>query len=536
MFLKTQDNSLIKKYKVENKNIAHLERILKRKVFVRREISLHSVMDWEILLPNGAKQFLTDVQYDTSDRIDFTFNAKLKDYQNAVIFHIMKHWCGLIDLKTWAWKSFVVMWVINLIKKRSLIIVPTKKLLIEMRDKIKEFMNYDAGVWYWDKKELKDITITTTASYSDDHRYSLWMSSRQELIEKYISDNPFVYKTMASSYADSLKNICAIRPSIHTYRDLVENGYDFRKKRKIPPHVEYIDVRFDITKYDDITKRNELFHNEQELYLKNMNEFINKYLWKKHDSIFKNAFNVILVDECDTGMSDDFIHWICESNCDYLIWLTGTPSRTELNTNDLSLFYWPYIQVWWYQEKPTEIIQYIYKRDRQEEILHTKDNFVDTRTSVIDNSQRTEKIIEKCLELKNKYYIMLILTDRVEECEIIQRLIPWSIVIHWNTKLKDDNASIEKIKQTWWVIIGTRQKMGRWVDIPAIDCVALVWAFKFKPSVIQSIWRALRKYDWKTAIWVYIFSDSILYGQATENKKTCEREYGVPVTREILNT
>jgi superfamily II DNA or RNA helicase len=48
------------------------------------------------------------------------------------------------------------------------VIVPTTKLLVEMRDKMKELLNYDAGVFYGMKKEIKDITITTSKSYCEN--------------------------------------------------------------------------------------------------------------------------------------------------------------------------------------------------------------------------------------------------------------------------------------------------------------------------------------------------------------------------------
>jgi hypothetical protein len=130
---------------------------------------------------------------------------------------------------------------------------------------------------------------------------------------------------------------------------------------------------------------------------------------------------------------------------------------------------------------------------------------------------------------------MLILTDRIDECNLLADKLPGSVVINWGTKLKDDNINIEKIRKEWWIIIWTRQKMWRWVDVPEIDCVCLVWAFKFKSAVIQAIWRWLRKFHWKNDIGLYIFSDDSLRWQMYENKKTVETEYKIVVNRQFLN-
>ena len=314
--------------------------------------------------------------------------------------------------------SYLTMWIINLYKYRTLIIVPTTKLLVEMQEKIKKLMDYDCGVFYWLKKDVKDITVTTHKSF-------------------------------------------------------VEND-----------------------------------------------------LWE---------FPCIIVDECDTNLSRSMIDKLNLSNVDILVWMTWTPTRIELDTKDLELFFWPYLQCWWYKEVPTEAIQYVYRRNNAEKNLYVWDSFAETRTAILQNETRLNKIVEKCLEIKSKYNIMLILTDRIEECEILQSLMPDSVVINWGTKLKHDNEHIERIRNSWWIIIGTRQKMGRWVDVPEIDCVALVWAFKFKSAVIQAIWRALRKFEWKNDIGVYVFSDDIMRWQMYENKKTLETEYKIQVSRQFLN-
>jgi hypothetical protein len=42
----------------------------------------------------------------------------------------------------------------------------------------------------------------------------------------------------------------------------------------------------------------------------------------------------------------------------------------------------------------------------------------------LKNEKRLETIIKKTLEIKSKYNIMLILTDRIEECNILASLLP----------------------------------------------------------------------------------------------------------------
>lgn len=132
------------------------------------------------------------------------------------------------------------------------------------------------------------------------------------------------------------------------------------------------------------------------------------------------------------------------------------------------------------------------------------------------------------------------LTDRVWECELIKQQLEleWYkniFIITGKTKKKEDKIAFEFIKTNWWIILWTMGKLWRWFDMPIIDCVIITAALKFKSTVIQAIGRCLRKYEWKEKIWVYFFSDNILYNQLKENKDTCEKEYWVKVLQSKLN-
>lgn len=66
------------------------------------------------------------------------------------------------------------------------------------------------------------------------------------------------------------------------------------------------------------------------------------------------------------------------------------------------------------------------------------------------------------------------------------------------------------------------------MDVGFIDSVFLVSAIKFKATVIQSIGRALRKYQDKDKVEVYIWNDlPILRGQRTQKLKSIKEEYGI---------
>lgn len=84
---------------------------------------------------------------------------------------------GLIEMKTGRWKSHVIMNIVNLFQEKTLIVVHNTGTLDDMVKKFEEFTNYEVGVWYGKKstkkksyKEIKDITITTHASFMQQYK------------------------------------------------------------------------------------------------------------------------------------------------------------------------------------------------------------------------------------------------------------------------------------------------------------------------------------------------------------------------------
>jgi superfamily II DNA or RNA helicase len=100
-------------------------------------------------------------------------------------------------------------------------------------------------------------------------------------------------------------------------------------------------------------------------------------------------------------------------------------------------------------------------------------------------------------------------------------------VITGNTKIKDDEKGIEQLRKTWGLIIWSLKKMYRGVDIPEIDNVIIASPVRFENTVIQSIWRALRKAEWKWDVQINVINDSILKNQRYEQAKVCREIYNI---------
>lgn len=89
--------------------------------------------------------------------INISFNATLRDNQQKAVSELLKYDYGLLVAETGSGKTIMGMSVINSIHKPTLILVEKVKLLEQWKERIKEFMDFDAGVYYGAKKKLTGI-------------------------------------------------------------------------------------------------------------------------------------------------------------------------------------------------------------------------------------------------------------------------------------------------------------------------------------------------------------------------------------------
>lgn len=267
---------------------------------------------------------------------------------------------------------------------------------------------------------------------------------------------------------------------------------------------------------------------------------------KKFDSIKKESnFDVIICDEAEQGFSKDFWEamnsfchprkWIA------FYWLTGTPKRDNLSTQDLEKYFGKIIEVQgqennWYNIVPNfTFYDYytdkIYEYEAPHEMRECLEQDED-RIATLSKTAYFFSLAKKCT---------LIMTDRKTEISSIYNYLQEKILssggfifqMTGDTKTQDDEQNkilAEKFVQEGKkvVIIATIQKAWRWVDIPFIDGIFLAAAIKFEGTVIQAVGRALRKYPWKSTAEVSVWNDMNMYpAQRRERKSAILQEYPI---------
>lgn len=172
------DDEFFKIVFLDDKILKDIQKLDKFNEFVLAKINSHSfkiskINRWKL------KSFLIEMLYPVLDQIWFdeweSLDIKLKDgwefreYQKNAINSFFgawneKWWSGTIVLACWWWKTIVALWVIEKCQTKTLIITTTANACYQFKNEIlskTHLVEEQVWVFVWDKKELRDITITT---------------------------------------------------------------------------------------------------------------------------------------------------------------------------------------------------------------------------------------------------------------------------------------------------------------------------------------------------------------------------------------
>lgn len=334
----------------------------------------------------------------------------------------------LIVMKTWRWKSHMIAQTVSYYAQKTIISVHNKKTLIEMEEKLTQFLdgNFKVWVFYGDRKIMWDIIITTHTSL-------------------------------------------------------------------------------------------------------NKQKWILKIKWET----FKPK--VLLYDEADRNLSPSMIKTFCNmQSIQAMYWLTWTPEAKNLTHSDLDKIFWKTIESdkWWYNVIP--VIKYIRFKTTQDYLFT---NWQEYRECLLEDEYRFEEQIKYIKHVMEYRKVWLLLSDRRIEVEKYFESLKDEdyevILIHWDTKVSDDNEAINNSVYKWkkTLIIWSSWKMSRWVDIPAIDTVFLFYPNKFESATIQAVGRWLRTFEGKENTLLVDWADFSWMGkwQMYSRWKTYHKEYWIKI-------
>lgn len=108
--------------------------------------------------------------------VDFSWD--LFGRQEKIINKAIENRSSLLVSPTGSWKSFIIMWLINKTKMKTLVVVPTQEIMKWLYNKFTEFLDCKIWrIWAW-HDDIQDITIIISASFNNKWQELNWKFSQ----------------------------------------------------------------------------------------------------------------------------------------------------------------------------------------------------------------------------------------------------------------------------------------------------------------------------------------------------------------------
>lgn len=137
------------------------------------EIHLYELIPGGIRFPRGwVRQCLdllqkNEIQVEVIDRrrtldpIELSFRGELRDYQERAVQDALNRQFGVLSAATGSGKTICALAIIAVRQQPTLILVHSKELLNQWRDRIQSFLEIEAGVIGGGKFEIRSVTVGT---------------------------------------------------------------------------------------------------------------------------------------------------------------------------------------------------------------------------------------------------------------------------------------------------------------------------------------------------------------------------------------
>jgi len=93
------------------------------------------------------------------DEVDFSFKAILRPYQEIAVEAICSHSFGVLEAGTGSGKTIMALAAITQRKQPTIVVVHTKELLYQWRERIREFLGIEAGLVGDGKFKIMPVTV-----------------------------------------------------------------------------------------------------------------------------------------------------------------------------------------------------------------------------------------------------------------------------------------------------------------------------------------------------------------------------------------
>jgi len=392
--------------------------------------------------------------------------------------------CGMIQAPTGSGKTNIFLFLLGLINKRSLIIVPTSSLVEQTYQRVLEVIDIDknrVGRYYSKRKELRDITISTWQSLYKKDTFEKILEFGFNVI---IADE--AHRTSAEKYGWILNSYPAMykigvtATPFHTNQENTE-----KMKLLLGPIVYKVDIE-DLYNSGNLVRPNVAFI-KTGVNINIMNIFIDRYI---------NDMN-------NNPKFTEFVRYKLSCN--------GLESeKMELEALAYNYFF---IDDFAYK-CASAIDQKNYPPVETIDVTARNQALGILKSGIDNNPLRRMNIISFIVETIQKAGKSLILLNTIDNCNLYQEELAKygidTIVITGKSKNKGDLLKqFNDAKDA--IAIGTTSLLGEGLDIPSLKnlyvCSPVYPPFNDLARVAQVPGRAVRSYEGKTEANIVYFDD-----------------------------
>jgi len=112
----------------------------------------------------GEQVWITDNRRRVLKPIRFAFQGQLKPFQRQPVEDCLRHDHGLLSAPTGSGKTVMAAYMIAQRQQPAIVLVHTKELLWQWRDRIKQFLKVDAGIIGNGQFNIQPVTVATVQS------------------------------------------------------------------------------------------------------------------------------------------------------------------------------------------------------------------------------------------------------------------------------------------------------------------------------------------------------------------------------------
>ena len=157
-------------FSVENPAYADAERLGRATCNLDQWLRFCEVVSNILVLPRGAARFIHDraCQYGevgivderlALSEIDLSFDGQLRPYQQQAVAGVLSKDFGVLEAGTGSGKTIMALSITAARKQPTLILVHTKELLHQWQDRIRQFLNIEAGLVGDGKFNVQPVTV-----------------------------------------------------------------------------------------------------------------------------------------------------------------------------------------------------------------------------------------------------------------------------------------------------------------------------------------------------------------------------------------